>query len=211
MIPSAAARRKAPVVPTHRASTIATTTTATSISGTVPAAAAVGDLGVIFLAATPGQTGFTTPAGWTFLAPVTDQSGLAQTNVGIYVYYKTLVAGDVGATVTFTGLTNKAMQIVVAAYANAGGISSYPHAFFNGTNQALQNKPPLVSATIAGPYDLVVGAVATAGYLSGAADAEIITVPPAGATLRQAAQSTSNTLQATAMRGLSVWDQRTPS
>lgn len=199
-------RRPHPVKPTHRASTKVTTASGTTITGTIPGSPAIaGDMGVIFLSAESANTP-TTPSGWTLFQKVVDPTGLAQnqTSCCLFLYWKFLVAGDLGASVTFSGMTSKPMQVVIVAYADGGGISTRPNVFFNGATQVNYNVPQHSAATKAGPYDLVVGAVSMGGYISGA---KTVTAAPTGATLRQTGGDGSGT----PARGIGVWDMPSPT
>lgn len=211
MIGAPGVRRKPLTAPTHRTSSVITTTSATSISGTFPSSPAVaGDLGVIVLSAYSGQSP-TTPSGWTRFGVLTDPAGygLSPAGCSAWLYKKGkaegyLVSGDLGATISFTGLANKPMQLVMLAYANAEDIYSQPNVFWNTATEVSYNVPQHATATAAGPSDLVVGVVSLGGYISAAVT---VTTAPTGATIRQ----TNGSGSGTSARGVAVWDMPAPS
>lgn len=88
-------------VPLFRASALLndnSTTQTSTISGTIPASAQVGDIALLAATQATGVNTMTGPAGWTQIAG----PAVINSNITAYLWAKKLVAGDPGATVTVT-------------------------------------------------------------------------------------------------------------
>jgi large repetitive protein len=90
--------------------------TTTTPTVTVPAAAQVGDLGVLFLAVKATVTLTATPSGWVAELGTT-AAGIGGTNVRAWVYSKPLVSGDINAAAAFTISATQGWNLIVAVLA----------------------------------------------------------------------------------------------
>ncbi len=92
-------------------------TSTTSLSVTVPATAAVGDLLVAYIMR---RATFTPQAGWTLAATAGPFSSSGTTQY-VDIYYKTAVSGDIGASTTWTQSSNARMSVSIGAYRKTDG------------------------------------------------------------------------------------------
>jgi hypothetical protein len=112
---------------------------ATSAKVTVPASVQAGDSLVLVMTSNSSTVTYGDPAGWTLVDSATT------TGITTRVYAKAAVAGDAGSAVTVTASAINKMDLRLAAYANAAGVSA--HAVAVDTAAAASHTTPTVTVT----------------------------------------------------------------
>src|SRR5436190_10271373 len=134
LAPSQAARRYTQLVrPSYHAEQHGTSTTATSMTATIPAGASVDDYAIFSVSTINTDSIPSTPSGWTLLKNITPPTNLG---LNLWVWAKRLVSGDPGSTIVFTGLGNHARSWAIVAYQNVGGIDVLPAEYTSSINES---------------------------------------------------------------------------
>jgi hypothetical protein len=135
---------------------------------TVPASVQAGDRMVLVMTSNSSTVTYGDPAGWTLV-----DSGTT-TGVSSRVYSKAATAADAGSAVTVTASAVNKMDLRLAAYANADGISAHAMAF--DTTATTSHSTPTV--TVAGTGSWVLS------YWADKSSATTAWTAPAGQTVR---------------------------
>ena len=158
----------------HRATTTAVAGTATTASVNVPGSPAVaGDIAVLIAATSSAITTDLTSSGWTVVgtSPTTVSSGRMQ------VWCKTLVSGDIGATINLTSTAST--RWALAVHVRSGVTQLYPTPVFN-TTSSTTDTPTCESITAVAGTELV----SVYGCITNALAQTLTGTPPAGQTER---------------------------
>jgi PKD repeat protein len=111
----------------------------TSATVTVPAPVQAGDRMVLVMTSNSSTVTYGGPTGWTLV------DSAATTGVTTRVYSKAATTADAGSAVTVTASATNKMDLRLAAYANAGGLSGYAQAF--DTTAQTSHTTPTVTVT----------------------------------------------------------------
>ena len=141
---------------------------ATSATVTVPASVPAGDRMVLVMTSNSSTVTYGDPAGWTLVDSATT------TGVSTRVYSRAATAADAGSAVTVTASAVNKMDLRLAAYANADGISAHAMAF--DTTATTSHSTPTV--TVAGTGSWVLS------YWADKSSATTAWTAPAGQTVR---------------------------
>jgi len=144
---------------------------ASSISATVPSSVQAGDLLIAAATIRAGQS-LSTPSGWTL---VNNTVGVGTSNVKQYLFRKTAVAGDAGATLTVsTTLGEAIISLSISAYRKVGGLTVKDSN--NGSSAAVSGTSTTVTCPLSTSLnDMLICAAttaknATSGASTGSAD-----------------------------------------
>lgn len=171
---------RAKTVPTLRCSAGAHTDSgSSSITITIPSTAQVGDLAVFVVGG--GSSTCTPPSGVTKW----DQSMPPAVTPNLHLFYRWLVAGDIGdlgLALTFTFGGSNGICGGMMAFANTSGFGINPTFNQNDQPDAINGHNPWAASVVPGPNDLYVGFATSIPTLTTGASAALLTTPPSGCT-----------------------------
>lgn len=136
-------------------SSTVTYATTTSQSATIPAAVAADDL---LIAVIMHRADLTAPAGWTLVKNQTATGGT--TRVDVSVYKRTAVAGDAGASTTWTQATSQRMAVQIQAYRHPNGATVATSTGTSTSNTTAVTTVPYATITTTQENQLVIHAAA---------------------------------------------------